>query len=366
MKTILLRSLLLILVYTGVSCSSSVELPEEPTAQEQPNTPTDGGGTDTPNDGGTDNPPSPPTNSSVGVNGQLRVDGTDIRNENNEIVQLRGMSLFWSQYSGDFYNANVVAWLKEDWQINVVRAAIGIQEPMGFLVNPDRERQNAFTIIDAAIAEGLYVIVDWHSHDAENEREEAIAFFSEVAERYGDLPNIIYEPYNEPEERNIWDSTLKPYHQEVLAAIREHDPDNIVICGTGFFSQEVTDVIGNTIDDPNVMYTLHYYAATHKQDLRNVAQQALDNNIPIFVTEYGVTQATGDGAVDATESRLWWDFLDQNNISHCNWSVFDKDETSAVLVPGASRQGQWPLSMIKEGGQLVRTEIKAKNPDYNN
>ena len=301
----------------------------------------------------------------VALNGQLHVDGAHIRNQNNEIVQLRGMSLFWSQYSGDFYNANVVEWLKNDWQISIIRAAMGIQEPMGFLVNPEQEKQKVFTIIDAAIEQGIYVIVDWHSHNAENEVDQAVAFFSEVAQRYGNRPNIIYETYNEPIEAT-WNETLKPYHETVIAAIRQHDPNNIVVCGTRFFSQRVDEVIGNEIDDPNVAYTLHYYASTHGQELRDYTQQAIDNNLAIFVTEYGVTEATGDGFINTSESRIWWDFLDRNNISHCNWSIFDKDESSSVLVSGASTRGQWPTSMLKQAGRLVRDEIRAKNTDFGN
>jgi endoglucanase len=158
---------------------------------------------------------------------------------------------------------------------------------------------------------------------------------------------------------------LKPYHEEVIGAIREHDVDNIVICGTPSWSQRVDQVIGNVVEDENVAYALHYYAASHKAELRNLAQQALDVNLALFITEFGVTEHTGDGYVDVAETNTWWAFLDDHRISWCNWSIADKEENSAALLPGASALGDWKTSEITPAGLMVRGEIKSRNPKYN-
>lgn len=308
--------------------------------------------------------PTPTSSESmVSLHGQLRVSGSTIVDQNNEVVQLRGMSLFWSQWMGQYYTEEVVSWLKSDWQCTVVRAAMGVEDFDGYLTNPEREKEKVFTIIDAAIAQGIYVIVDWHSHHAEDYEEEAKAFFAEVAQKYGDQPNLIYELYNEPLDVS-WTTLLKPYHEAVLSEIRKYDPDNIVVCGTRNWSQEVDDVVGNEITDANVAYTMHYYAATHKQELRDKARVALDNDIALFVTEYGTTDYSGDGFIDVAESNRWWEFLDENNISWCNWSVADKEENSAILKPNASALGQWPDSDITTSGLLVREELRTKNPKF--
>ena len=297
----------------------------------------------------------------VGTHGQLRIEGTKIVDKNGAQVQLRGVSFFWSQWAGEYYTSETVQWLKEDWNCTVVRAAMGVDEGAdAYLTNTVREKQKVFTIIDAAIAAGIYVIVDWHSHHAEDYLTEAKAFFDEVSKKYGDTPNIIYEPYNEPLDVS-WSGTLKAYHEDVLASIRANDPDNIVICGTRTWSQRVDEVIGNKIDDPNVAYTLHYYAATHKQELRAIAQQAIDAGIPIFVTEYGVSEASGDGSIDVAEATTWWDFMDSNGIGWCNWSIVDKEELSAALKPGASTTGGWTTEELTQSGNMVRAEIKANN-----
>ena len=304
--------------------------------------------------------PQSASGSFVGQKGLISTQGNKLVDSNGDIIQLRGMSLFWSNFIGKYYNDGVVKWLKSDWSANIIRAAMGVEEDGGFLSNPTVERQRVFDVIEAAIEEGIYVIVDWHSHEAESHQEEAVAFFSEVAQRYGSYPNVIYELYNEPINSN-WVRDLVPYHQAVIGEIRKHDPDNLVVCGTPFFSQNVDDVIGNEINDVNVAYTLHYYAATHKQFLRNRAQLAIDANLPLFVTEYGTTEASGNGPIDEEETNIWWDFLDENDISWCNWSISDKQETSAALTPGANRRGGWSDLQITTSGNLVRDELRSKN-----
>ncbi|MBU2945593.1 glycoside hydrolase family 5 protein [Zobellia uliginosa] len=299
----------------------------------------------------------------VEKHGQLSVEGNHMVDKDRNPVQLRGMSLFWSQWMGQYYTKETVKWLKEDWNVTIIRVAMGVEDDGGYLTNGASEKAKVFEVIDAAIEEGIYVLVDWHSHHAEDYVGEAKIFFAEVAEKYGEYPNLIYETYNEPLDVS-WEGVLKPYHEEVVTEIRKYDPDNIVVCGTRNWSQGVSEVIGNKLNDPNIIYTLHYYASTHKEDLRNAAQTALDNDVPLFVTEYGVTEYTGDGAIDITSVEEWWTFLDANDISWCNWSVADKEENSAALKPGASGLGGWQESEITQSGQMVKDEMLEKNQSF--
>ena len=294
--------------------------------------------------------------------GKLQVQGNKLLDKNNKPVQLRGMSLFWSQWIGKYYNAEAVKWLKDDWRCTVVRAAMGVGIPEdGYLKNPEREKQKVIDVVDAAIKEGIYVIIDWHDHTAEQNTEASKKFFSEMAEKYGDKPNVIYEIYNEP--LNVsWNTVIKPYSEAVIAAIRAKDPDNLIICGTGNWSQRVNEAASNPINDPNVAYTLHFYAATHKQSLRDDAIKALAKNVAIFVTEFGTSEASGDGFLDKAETNTWFAFLDEHKISWCNWSLADKSEVSAALKPGASATGGWANSSLSESGIFIRDYLRAKNP----
>ncbi len=292
--------------------------------------------------------------------GQLRVAGNKIVDQNGDPVTLRGMSFFWSQWIGKYYTPEVVEWLKDDWRCTVVRAALAVDHD-GYLDHPEREREKIIAVIDAAIEQGLYIIVDWHDHEAENQLEEAKAFFGEIAKLYGDYPNIIYETYNEPLDVS-WNQVLKPYHEAIIDTIRAFDPDNLIICGNRNWSQQVDEPAANPIDDENVAYTLHYYASTHKKWLRDRADQALSKGIAIMVTEYGTTEATGDGFIDVESSNEWWEWMEENHISYLNWSIADKNENSAALKPGASIKGGWPQDMVTESGHLVREQLRSKNP----
>jgi endoglucanase len=292
--------------------------------------------------------------------GQLSVSGNKIVDQDGAPVQLQGMSFFWSQWMGQFYNAQVVKWLKDDWRTTIVRAAMGIEYD-GYLTNTDTEKKKIKVVVDAAIAEGLYVIIDWHDHHGENHLKESKAFFAEMAKTYGDKPNVIYELYNEPLSIS-WSTVLKPYHQAVIDTIRFYDKDNLIICGTPNWSQDVDKAALDPLSDPNVAYTLHYYASTHKQQLRDKASFALSKGIALMVTEYGTCEANGSGYLDEAEANKWYKFMDDNFITSCNWSIADKDETASILKPGASATGGWGDSKLTASGILVRSYLRSKNP----
>ena len=293
--------------------------------------------------------------------GHLSVEGNKIVDENGAPVQLRGMSFFWSQWQGKYYNPAVVKWLSKNWNCSIVRAAMGVEKG-GYLTNPYEEQLKLETVIRAAIKNGVYVIIDYHAHHAHDEPEKAAEFFGKMAKKYGKHPNIIYETFNEPLEEN-WSTVLKPYHEKIIAAIRKHDPDNLIICGTRTWSQRVDEASLDPIEGKNIAYTLHYYASTHKQELRDIAKVALDRGIPLFITEFGICEASGDGYINEEEYRAWWDFCDEHHISWCNWSVSDKIESASVIKPNANEYGRWTEDELTRSGKIIREELKKNSLD---
>ena len=253
-----------------------------------------------------------------------------------ETGSLAGNSFYWTNFNGSvYYNRQVVSWLKEDWNTTIIRAAMGIQEFNGFLSNPNLNRNAVIDLVEAAIAEDIYVIIDWHSHSAEDNTNEAIQFFSEMAERFGNNEHVLFEIYNEPigdfnNSTATW-NTIRNYAAPVIAAIREHS-DNLIIVGTPFFSQRVDTASLDPITGvENLAYTFHFYAGTHGENLRETARTALRNGIPLFVTEWGTVNADGNGGPNEASTREWMDFLLENNISHLNWSVNDLNEGASIL-----------------------------------
>lgn len=294
--------------------------------------------------------------------GQLRVQGTDIVNEHDEAVQLQGMSLFWSQWEGSYYEYNTIKWLRDDWCNNIVRAACGVQDNGSAHINMEYQLSKARAVIDAAIKLDIYVLVDWHAHYATRNIEHAKTFFRTISKEYGQYPNVIYETFNEPIGYSWGD--LKPYHEEIIDVIRANDPDNIIICGTPEYSAYPDAVIGNAINRSNIAYTLHYYAASHFQDYRNRANAARANGLCVFVTEYGLVNYKGEGSVDEGSSRDWYKWMNDNKISHCNWSLCDKDEGASALKPGTSAGGFWRDDQLTWSGGLVRNHFKNSCPEY--
>ena len=303
---------------------------------------------------------STPDRTPVQRHGRLQVSGAQILDRAERPVTLRGMSLFWSTFpeGAKYYNPEVVRWLRDDWGVNLIRAAIGV-DGGGWIANPERETRKAETVIEAAMALGLYVIVDWHAHQPRPEA--ARIFFGHIARKYGAYPGLIYETYNEPLREHDWASVIKPYHQAVIPTIRAHDPHNLIVAGTQTWSQDVDKAAADPLRDRNLAYTLHFYAGTHRQELRDKAQAALDRGAALFVTEWGTSEANGDDTLDEAETRRWWDFMENRGISHANWAVDDKDETSAALRPGASPRGGWTADTLSPSGRLVRAMLRQRN-----
>nr|UNG40305.1 glycoside hydrolase family 5 subfamily 2 [Mesosa nebulosa] len=295
----------------------------------------------------------------VSKHGKLSVDGINLVDEKGEKVQLKGMSLAWSIWWPQFYKAATVDGVKNGCHSNVVRAPLAVDtNDGGYLTDPEGQMKLIETVIEAAIKDDIYVIVDWHEEKAETHLAQSVDFFDKISKKYGKYPNIIYETFNEPTEQS-WSEVLKPYHEAVIKTIRANDPDNIIILGTPTWSQEVDKAAADPItDQKNIMYTLHFYAGTHKQWLRDTAQGALDKGIAIFVTEYGSVNADCNGAVDVEESKLWWEWLDKNNLSYVNYDITDKDETCSVIVPGTTAEHVCEPDTLTESGKLAVEQNK--------
>lgn len=293
-----------------------------------------------------------PSGSVVSRHGQLSVSGNKVVDASGQPVQLRGMSLFWSQWMPQFWTASTIQWLKNDWHVTLIRAAMGV-EMGGYLEQPSSQMTLLEGVIQACIDNGIYVIVDWHDHNADQHLNQAKDFFSRIAEKYGAYPNVLFEVFNEPVNQG-WASVIKPYHEAVVSAIRQHST-NVIILGTRSWSQNVDEASQNPVSGSNLAYTIHFYASTHRQELRDKVTTALANGIAIFATEWGTCDASGNGNLDLAESQRWLDFLDQNSISSANWAVADKKESCAALLPGSKGNGGWTDSELTTSGAFVRS-----------
>jgi endoglucanase len=292
----------------------------------------------------------------VKVHGQLKVVGTELTDAKGQPVVLRGMSLGWHNLWPRFYNAGVVKTLYKDWNCSVVRAAMGVElNDSGYLKSPEFSTSKVKAVVDAAIKEGVYIIIDWHSHNIKE--PEAKKFFAEMATIYGKYPNVIYEIFNEP-DYETWEE-VKKYSIEVISAIRAIDPDNIILVGSPRWDQDILLPANDPIKGfQNLMYTVHFYAGTHKQWLRDNTDIAITKGLPIFISECAGMEATGDGPIDYEEWGKWIDWMDSKGLSWITWSVSDKNETCSVLYPSADSNGRWKDADLKESGLKAREYLR--------
>lgn len=292
----------------------------------------------------------------VKTNGQLRVEGTQLVNSKGQPVQLRGVSFGWHCLWPQFYNTSAVDYLAKKWNVDIVRCSIGLDlEDQSFEKQPAMAYEKVDQIVKGAVKNGIYVIIDFHSHA--NNLALAKDFFANVTKKYGHLPNVIFEIWNEPTEIE-W-SEAKSYAEQLIPLIRENAPQSIIFVPTPRWDQEVN----LAADDPltgfdNIMYSLHFYAATHKDDLRAKAEYAISKGLPLFMSECASMLATGDGIVDFDSWQQWMDLANRHNISWIVWSLSDKVETCSMLRPGTTPDAtKWTDNDLKPWAIVARHYI---------
>ncbi|MBT2564094.1 glycoside hydrolase family 5 protein [Pedobacter sp. ISL-68] len=296
-------------------------------------------------------------------NGALKVVDGKILNRKNIEPQLRGVSLSWSIWGGKkYYNQDVVNWLTSDFNINLLRVSMAVQPDNGYLQNPLGQEKLITETIDAAIKKNLYVLIDWHDHHADEHLDQSKMFFAKMAKRYTGKPNIIYEIFNEP-EKIAW-QTVKDYAVQVIAEIRKYDAENVIVVGSPHWDQDIDVVAKDPIKGfSNIAYSFHFYASepSHQEVLMRRADNAISAGLPIFVTEWGVGEANGDGIFDTSKTNKWFSWMEKNKLSWANWNITDKKETTALLMPGASPKGKWKPEMLSPAGKYIRAKLRKLN-----
>lgn len=305
--------------------------------------------------------PADGANGSVSENGQLQVIGTQLSNAAGDPVVLRGISTHGIAWFPDLSTKPFMQTLKEEWGASVFRIAMYSYEGSdSYVNNPGWNKTKVCSLIDAAIELDMYVIVDWHilaDGNPQTYQKQAAEFFAYIASTYPGVPNILYEICNEPNGGTGWSNNIKPYANEIIPVIREHSPEAVIIVGTPTWSQDVDAAAKDPLSCNNVMYALHFYAGTHKEWLRDKANTALAKGLPLFVTEWGTTDASGNGAVDKASSDEWLSYLEEKQISWCNWSLCNKSESSALLLPSAPTTGAMPDSSLTESGKYIKGKL---------
>jgi endoglucanase len=291
--------------------------------------------------------------------GRLQVKNGQLCDQRGHPIQLRGMS---SHDLKQFpFTRNTVSNLVNDWHVSVVRAAMYTDSYGSSYIREPHVKQTVKLIVDEAIRNGVYVIVDWHVLEDGNPnryKKQAKEFFKEMAEIYGDSPNVIYEICNEPNGNDVTWPEIKAYAKFIIPAIRALAPDSVIIVGTDTWSQDVGAAAEVPLNFPNLLYALHFYAGPTHVELRRKADFALSRHLPLFVSEWGLTDYTGKGVLYLDEAQRWADWMNEHKISWAGWSLSNADEASAALKPMVKMDGPWRDSDLTPSGKWMKSRIQ--------
>lgn len=308
-------------------------------------------------------PSDPKGTTPVSQHGQLSVKNGQLVDKSGKGYQLRGMSTHGLTWFPEFVNESAFKTLRDDWNTNVVRLAMYVDEwgnGQCYMGNKSGSLELLEKGVDLCIKLDMYVIIDWHvlnPGDPSKYTNEAKSFFETVSKRYAKYPNVIYEICNEPNGGASWSGNIKPYAEKIIPVIRKNAPNSVIIVGTPTWSQEIDKPLSDPLSYKNVMYAFHFYAATHA-GLRSNVENCVAQGLPVFVSEFGTCDASGGGANDFNETQKWLSYFDKQGISYCNWSICNKDETCSVLRPGTSADGNWSESDLTENGKWMRNWLK--------
>jgi endoglucanase len=326
--------------------------------------------------------------------GDLSVSDGKLRDSNGAAVQLCGMSTHGIQYFDDFYTENAIKALgaEEGWRADIIRISSYVNEGYGhgiYLDDIEYWRNRIDQLVSYATENNMYAMIDWHMlspGDPNNYLAEAKEFWDYMSKKHGNNDNVLFDICNEPNneglvswkenDNGVWvtDKTIvegksvdwgmiKNYANEIIPIIRGNGSGNVIIVGTPDWASSPQKVIGNELDFENIMYSMHFYADSHGSSYRVNVQTAIDAGLPIFVTEFGTQNSAGEGPNNEDESDKWLDFLDDNEISWCNWNYSDDWRSGAVFKKSVSFSSVSPVEAyynranLKESGEYIMDRL---------
>jgi endoglucanase len=271
----------------------------------------------------------------VTYNGWLRTDGNKLVNQSGEEIQLRGVSTFYIGEYYRLYTEQSIKSLKEEMNVNVLRVAMATNPTIGGYIGHKNIKKNLIDIVDIAIKLDMYVIIDWHildDNDPLTYINESDDFFKNVSDIYKDNPNVIYEICNEPNGKITWNDNIVPYANRIIKTIRNNSPKSLIIVGTPEWCKDLSSAAENPLEFNNILYALHFYSGSHGSELMEELDHFRNKGLPVFVSECGMTLASGDGTTSVDKFKDWIKFLDERNVSWVYWKFSNKGETSDMLV----------------------------------
>lgn len=284
--------------------------------------------------------------------GQLSVKGTNIVNKNGKKVQLKGVSTHGIAWFPQYVNKSCFKSFKK-MGVNTIRIAFYSDPGSGYTTDLYGKIDEGIKYADEL---GMYVILDWHilnDGNPKTHQTEALKFFTRFAKKYKNQKNILYEICNEPNGDVTWERDIRPYANKVIKRIRKYDKKNIIIVGTPTWSQDVDVAAQKPLTQKNIAYSLHFYAATHTDWIRDKLKKAYKMGLPVLVTEFSICDASGNGGIDKNSAKKWMKLLNQYKIGYVAWNISNKNETSALIKSNCQKMGNLTKANLSASGKWI-------------
>lgn len=289
--------------------------------------------------------------------GRLQVKGTQIVSDKGKKVQLKGVSTHGIAWFPQYVNKSSFASMKR-MGVNTIRLAFYSDPAAGYDAGLYKKVEEG---IQAATGLGMYVVLDWHILSDGNPKiyeKNAGKFFTYFSRKYGKQKNILYEICNEPNGNVTWAKDIKPYARRIIKKIRKYDKKNIIIAGSSTWSQDVDQTAKSPLKGKNIAYSLHFYAATHKENLQQKLKTAYKAGLPILVTEFSICDASGNGAIDKSSGKKWIKLLKKYKIGFIAWSLCNKQESASLIKASCSKTGNFKKSDLSKTGKWILAQMK--------
>jgi len=297
------------------------------------------------------------TNDAYGVkqNGALQVRSGFLRNQSGQRFQLRGISSHGLSWFPEYTQKESIESVQKEGA-NVFRSAMYTAQEGNYIERQEHNKQLLYNSVDRTIAADMYAIVDWHTlrdHDPNTYLDEALVFFDEAAARYANSDAVIYEICNEPNSGTTW-KQIKTYAEKVIPVIRKHAPKAVILVGVPQYCTDLASAMKDPLDDPNVMYTFHYYTGMSSIDYTiKSLRKAKDARFPVFVSEWGFSYEKDGKTLNEKAAKRFLDYLNVHHVSWVNWSLSNKEEEHAAIRSSSTKTADWNADDLSVSGRFV-------------
>lgn len=298
------------------------------------------------------------------TNGRLSIKNGQVVNSKGKPFVIKGVSTHGLAWYPQYVNEAAFKTLRDQFGVNTIRLAMYTEEYGGYCSGGNKKQLKDLVKKGVRIATklGMYVVIDWHILSDGNPRKHtkaAKSFFTEMAGAYAKQGNVLYEICNEPNGSGGSWRNIRTYAKSVIPAIRKKDKQGIIIVGTPTWSQDVENALSSPITGyKNIAYAFHFYAGTHRQELRNRLEKVLKAKVPVIVTEFGITQASGNGGVYKTEGNKWMSLLNRYKVGRICWNLSNKNESSALIKSSCRKTSGWKSSDLSKQGKWLKSVYK--------